>query len=107
MSDRLVEINWRPSDRQLRQFGVISLFALPLAGWLVMGRPVAFAEAPIARNVLVTLAALGAVAATLGLLRPQMLRPVFVGACLVSFPIGLVAGELTMLLIYFGVFLPV
>ena len=31
---KLIEINWQPTDRQLRQFGVICLVALPALGWL-------------------------------------------------------------------------
>jgi hypothetical protein len=34
---KLVEINWKPSDRQLRQFGWMALAGLPLAGWLFTG----------------------------------------------------------------------
>ena len=35
---KLVEINWNPTDRQLRQFGMIALVALPALGWLWSGR---------------------------------------------------------------------
>lgn len=31
---RLVQMDWHPQDRQLRQFGIICLLALPLVGWL-------------------------------------------------------------------------
>ena len=30
---KLVEVNWSPTDRQLRQFGTAALIALPLAAW--------------------------------------------------------------------------
>ena len=31
---RLIEFDWNPTDRQLRQFGVIALVVLPALGWL-------------------------------------------------------------------------
>ena len=34
----LVKMTWNPSVRQLRQFGACSVAALPLLGWLVLGR---------------------------------------------------------------------
>jgi hypothetical protein len=93
---RLVEINWQPSDRQLRQFGGICLVALPAIAWL-WGASV---------NAVGMLAILGALLAATGMLFPATLKPVFVGLMLVALPIGLVVGELAMLLIYFAVFLP-
>lgn len=94
---KLVEINWNPPDRQLRQFGWIALAALPLLGWVW------------SRNLPVTagLGAVGLLLATLGQFAPRALKPLFLGLTIVSFPIGLVVGELSMLLIYFAVFVPI
>ena len=92
----LVQMNWRPSNRQLRQFGLISLAALPLIGWWWGG----------GLWVVGGLAAAGACIASLGLIWPRSLRPIFVAFSLISLPIGLVVGELTLMFIFFGVFLP-
>ena len=53
------------------------------------------------------LALVGLALAAVGLLAPKVLKPVFVGLMLVALPIGMVIGELSMALIYFGVFLPI
>lgn len=103
---RMVEVNWRPDDRQLRQFGWVALVMLPLAGWLFAGRPLSWVGHETAFRVITGLAIIGAVMALMGMARPQSLRPIFIGACLVAMPIGLLVSELLLLAVYFGVFLP-
>jgi hypothetical protein len=93
----LIEINWSPGLRQLRQFGVLCLIAIPLIGWL-WGASSA---------VLGLLVGVGGAMATTAWVRPRWLRPVFVGWMIAAAPIGMIFGELSMLLIYFGVFLPI
>jgi hypothetical protein len=103
---KLVEINWRPSDRQLRQFGLISLVALPLLGWWFCGRPGITGWTSRQQYVVGLLAVVGGLLGCVGTVRPQLLRPVFLAAMIVALPIGLVIGELSLLLIYFGLFAP-
>jgi hypothetical protein len=92
----LFELNRRPTQRQLRQFGVVCLVAFPLLGWLWGGGPVAIG----------VLAAVGLVLAIVGLAVPRALAPVFVGLSMVTIPIGLVVGELALLFIFVALFLP-
>ena len=94
---KLVEMNWHPSNRQLRQFGIICLIALPVLGWLWGGD---------LKLVSVLLAA-GLALAIGGLVVPKALTPVFVAFTILAVPIGVAVGELAMLLIYLGVFLPI
>ena len=94
---KLIDIQWQPTDRQLRQFGVITLVALPAVGWLWGA----------SWSVIGYLTLAGALVAGIGLVRPQTLKHLFIGLSLVATPIGLVVGELAMLLIYFCVFLPI
>ncbi len=94
---KLVEINWTPSSKQLRQFGLLCLVALPLIGWLWTKDG----------TVVFWLVGLGFGLALVGLVLPNALKPLFIGLMLIAFPIGLVVSELVMLLIYFGVFLPI
>ena len=94
---RLVEINWSPTDRQLRQFGIICLFALPLVGWLWGG----------SLMVVACLAAVGLVLATVGVAFPTAVKPVFLALTILVIPLGMFLGEVAMLLIFFGVFLPI
>lgn len=93
----LVEINWQPADRQLRQFGFIALVALPGLAWLWGG----------STQLIGILGTVGLLCAVLGLLAPRALKPVFVTLTVLVMPIGMIIGELAMLLIYFGLFLPI
>lgn len=93
---KLVEVNWQPTDRQLRQFGWICLVALPAVAWLWGG----------GTTLVMTLALAGLVLAMIGLVAPAALKPIFLVLTIVATPIGMIMGELAMLIIYFGVFLP-
>ncbi|MSR57253.1 MAG: hypothetical protein EXS05_06245 [Planctomycetaceae bacterium] len=95
---KLVEINWNPAPRQLRQFGLIALAVLPAAGWFWSGGN---------QTVTFALGAVGLVLALLAVVSPRALRPVFVALTIVAFPIGIVVSELALLLIFFGIFLPI
>jgi hypothetical protein len=92
----LIEFNRNPTDRQLRQFGSICIFALPLLTWLWTRNTSWAGYAGI----------FGTILCGTGLLLPKLLKPVFLGLTIVTMPIGLVVGELAMLTIYLGLFLP-
>ena len=92
----LIDINWNPSSRQLRQFGVACVLALPLIGWLW----------GLAGQTIGILVVIGCLLCVIGFAFPSLLKPVFVGLTVLVAPIGIVVGELTMLIIYYGVFLP-
>jgi hypothetical protein len=94
----IVELNLNPSARQLRQFGMISMIALPILGALWSGGSLQVA------GICLTI---GASLATIGWVWPQALRPVFVLLTLAFLPIGLVVGELSLLLIYFLLLAPI
>jgi hypothetical protein len=94
---RLVDVNWNPTNRQLRQFAVVWPIALPLAGWLW--------GAGSADQCL--LFASGAAIALAGWLYPPTARPAFLALSVAGAPIGMVVGELALLLIYFAVFVPI
>ena len=94
---KLIEINWNPTDRQLRQFAVICMFALPFVGWLWNG----------STKTVGLLATLGFILAILGIFLPAFIKPVFLALTLVASPIGLAVGELSMLFIYYGLFVPI
>lgn len=93
----LIQANFKPSHRQLRQFGTICLFALPAIGWLWS------ASSP----VLMTLAGVGALIVVVSWVAPKLIGPLFIGLMLITVPIGMVVSELAMLLIYTVVFLPI
>lgn len=92
----VLRINTNPSRRQLRQFGLLCVVLLPLIAWVWGG----------SGSIVLMTALLGAGLGLLGLFAPQRLKPVFVGLVLVTFPVGVVFGELILLMIFVGVFLP-
>jgi hypothetical protein len=102
---KLIDIQWTPTDRQLKQFGGVCLIALPVLGWVVTGRPRTWET--INLPVLSGLAGAGLVIAVLGFIKPQTLKWLFVAASLITFPIGLVVGELAQLLVFLFVFTPI
>jgi hypothetical protein len=104
---KLVEINWRPGDRQLRQFGLIALVALPILGWWFSGRPGLSSWTSGQQLAVGILAGIGLLLGGIAMLRPQLLRPVFLTAMIVALPIGLVVSELVLLAIYFLLFAPI
>jgi hypothetical protein len=90
-------IPWSPAPRQLRQFGLLCLFVLPVAAWVGgFGWPAVMAVGFSASVLALTAWA-----------QPAWIRPIFVTAMLLTMPVGLVVGELAMLTIYFGVLLPI
>lgn len=89
-------INTKPDDRQLRQFGLLCIMLLPAIAWFWGG----------SSSTILGAALIGAGLGVLGILAPQTLKPIFIGLVLLSFPIGLVIGELILLMIFVGVFLP-
>ena len=96
----LVRIDWNPRLRLLRQLGLV---VLPIAGaaaaavahWKWHNQPAAIAALAVA-----------AAGFLVGLVRPSLLRPLFVGLNLVTFPIGWVASYLLLTLLFFAVFVP-
>ncbi|QEG01068.1 hypothetical protein Mal15_51440 [Stieleria maiorica] len=93
----VVKINWSPTDRQLRQFGVICLFAFPLFGWLWNAGSAALSWLTLA----------GLILAGFSIVVPAAVRPLYLALTLVTSPIGMVLGEIVMSIVYFGVFLPI
>jgi hypothetical protein len=96
-SGAMFRIHLQPDLRQLRQFGFIAVVAVPLIVWL-WSRDTSAVLWSLPVSVL---------AGTLALFSPRALLPVFVGLTLVTIPIGLVVGELCLLLVYFGLMVPI
>jgi hypothetical protein len=92
----LFDLNLHPSRRQLRQFGLLCAVVLPAVAW-AWGAGAGAIDA---------VAAVGGLIAVVGAAFPQALRPLFVTMVLVAAPLGIVVGEAILLLIFFGLFLP-
>ena len=96
----LIEVDWRPPRKQLRQFaGLFVLFAgtLGTLAWFD-GRPLLLSQ---------ILWALAVVVGLLGLLAPAAVRPVWVVMMAVALPIGFVVSTILMTIIFFVILTPV
>jgi len=102
----MIQIDWRPGDRKLRQFAIASLIGFPLIGFVLTRLLPPGVLAP-SSTILLTAAALGAVVCLAGLIHPPVIRPVYVVMTAVALPIGLALGFVLMPLIYFGLFVPI
>lgn len=97
---RWSDIPFSPPPRMLRQFAGLWLASFGgLAAWqgLARGRV----------GVAVALAGLAVVVGGLGLARPALVRPIFVGWMVLAFPIGWAVSLLLLGLVYYGLFLPI
>lgn len=93
---KLIEFNDSPTDGQLRQFGAVCIVMLPTLGWIWGG----------SMQIILGLCILGGTLALSGFVWPASLKPIFLTLMAITCPIGLLAGELSMIMIYFGLFLP-
>lgn len=96
----LIDIKWTPTTRDLRIFGVIWLvfFGLVAAWMLSRGSTMIWVSA--AAGVAVT-------GGVLGMLLPELLRPVYLLWMTLAFPIGWLVSHLILGFVYFGLLLPI
>jgi hypothetical protein len=93
------EIQFRPSDKTLRQFAGI---------WIVFFGGIAAYQGYFRERMTIALAlgSLAAVVGLLGLAAPRAIRPIYVGWMVAAFPIGWVVSHLILALIFYGLFTP-
>ncbi len=95
----MIDINWHPSRRELRQFAGLWLGVFGLiGGWKLYGSGGVAGWPWVGAAV-----ALGAP----GLVWPALLRPVYVAWMALAFPIGWTVSHLLLAVIYFGVVTPI
>jgi hypothetical protein len=106
---KLVEINFNPDTKTLRQFGVIAFVGFGALGALAYYEMLVFsfglgeARLPVATGFV----ALGSVALLFSLVAPRANRLLFVGFTLLAFPIGFVLSYLIMGALYFLIIGPI
>lgn len=106
---KIVELDWNPSDRILRDFGFIALLGfsgLAAMAWFeVFLFSVGLGDAR--KPVAIALAAVGLLSALFSLVLPRANRAIYVLLSVVTYPIGLVVSYVLMALLFFGLFAPV
>jgi hypothetical protein len=106
---KMVEINWQPDDRTLRQFGWIALAGFGLVAllawneWLVFSAGLGAARKPVVG----VLAGLGMLSALFSLVAPKANKPIFLGLTLLSYPIGFVLSYVIMGVLFYALITPV
>jgi hypothetical protein len=106
---KLVEINFNPDRKTLRQFGVIAFVGFAILAALAYYEKLIFSfglgEARM--PVVITLTALGTIALLFSLVAPNANRVLYVGLTLLAFPIGFVLSYVIMGVLYFLVIGPI
>lgn len=106
---KIVQINWNPDERTLRQFGWIALGGFGLLAvlawfeWLAFSFGLGGARPYVAGGA----AALGVVAALTSLFYPRANRFLYVGLSIVVYPIGFVLSHVLLGALFFGLFAPI
>ena len=96
----MIDVNWRPSRREMKQFSVLFVIFFGLVAYWVYGwtdsTTAAYATFGIAATVGVT-----------GFFFPDFMRYVYVGWMAAVFPIGWVVSHLMLAFIFYGVVTPI
>jgi hypothetical protein len=96
----MISVQWNPKQRQLRQFAGIWFPAFcALVGWSIARKTGQWHEVQIG-----WLAA--GILSFSGLIYPPLIRPVFVGLILATFPIGWVVSHVLLGAIFYGIVTP-
>ena len=96
----LIEVDWKPPKKQLRQFAalfVVFAAGLGTLGWY-QGRPLLVSQ---------VLWGLALVVGALGLFAPAAVRPVWVVMMAVALPIGMVVSTVLMVVIFYVILTPI
>lgn len=97
----LVSLNLKPSDKQLRDFGLAGLFMCTVIGLVLLGL------GKIAPRGLTVLFLAGLTMFVLSRLCASLIKPVYLVMVIVTFPVGWVISHLVMGLFFYVVITPI
>ena len=106
---KMIEINFSPDEKTLRQFGWIALVGFGFIAAIAWYEVLIFAFGlGVARPWVSGIAAgLAGLAALFSLVWPKGNKPIFIGLSVITFPIGLVLSRVAMALLFYGMMMPV
>jgi hypothetical protein len=96
----MIDINLHPNDRVLRQFSgawLVVFTGLAANQWIMQGSP----------RIAATLLAIAFVVGAAGLVRPAVVRWLFVASTVAAFPIGWVVSQVMLVILFVVVITPV
>jgi len=107
--NKLVEINFNPDTKTLRQFGVIAFVGFGILAALAHYEKLifSFGLGGARMPVVTTFVALGSIALLFSLIFPRANRILYVGLTLLAFPIGFVLSYVIMGTLYFLIIGPI
>ena len=106
---KMIEIDWRPDDRTLRQFGVIALFGFSFLAAIAWWELFIFAFGLGQARPIVAggFAALAGLSALFSLVAPRANLPIYLGLTILSYPIGFVLSYVIVGTIFYLLLAPV
>lgn len=106
---KLVEINFNPDTRTLRQFGVVAFIGFGVLAALAYYERLVFSFGLGDTRVTVTtvFAVIGSIALLFSLIAPKANRVLFVGLTVLAFPIGFVLSYVIMGTLFFLIIGPI
>ena len=96
----MLDVNWNPSRRELRQFAGLCLVFGAVVGGLIVYRGGS-------STIALTIGAIGAIVAIIGLAIPALMRPVYVGWMAAAYPIGWAVSHLVLAATFYLVVTPI
>lgn len=105
---KMIEIDWHPDERTLRQFGGVAFVGflgialLAWNEWLIFSFGLGSARAGVAA----AFAGLGGLSALFSIVAPRANKPIYLGLTLLSYPIGFVLSYFIMGFLFYGLITP-
>lgn len=102
----VIDIDWKPDNRKLRQFAIVWLVGFTVFGAVAAWR-VAAGSGTGSWTLPAVLWSLAAAVGVAGLARPGLVRPVYLAWMGLAFPIGWLVSHLFLGVLFYGIFTPV
>jgi len=105
---KMIEMDWRPDERTLKQFGFIALFGFSFLAAIAWFEVLVFSFGLGQSRALVAggFAALAGISTLFSLVAPRANLPIYIGLTILAYPIGFVLSYFIMGLLFFGMITP-